>query len=221
MRKILFLMSMIMLSTMAQAQIPTTDIASMVQRVLMIASEYAQEAELVEQVAETINVVKQTTNTAKSLQDQLGSSLNIDQAMAINAVLSKIRQANALNNGANGMQQQFDDDFSQAATFEKSHVATTASTRQAAISNAATLDTLPSDAERLNRLVDQSNSATGALQAQQAGNQINAELAGQLMALRQQLALQAQATNAEAGLRARSEKAQAEITREFFGGKMQ
>lgn len=220
MRKFLVLVSMLMMTTGAQAQIPTTDIAALIQRVLGLVSEYSQEAEMIEQVEQTYNVVKETANTAKSLQDQLGSALNIDQAQSIDAVLNKIRQANALNNDASGMQKQFDDDFSNDATFEKSHVVVTASTRQAAISNAATLDSLPNDAERLNKLVDQSNASTGALQAQQAGNQINAELAGQMMALRQQLALQAQAQNAEAGMRAKSDMAQAEITREFFGGKM-
>lgn len=207
MRKILFLVSTLMLSTVVVAQIPTTDVAAI--------------AQMVNQIKQTAVVIEQTTSAAKSLQDTLSGNLNIDQAQVINDILSKVRQANAVGAGAGGMQQQFDDSFSADATFEKSHQAATASTRQAAMSNAATLDALPADAQRLNRLVDQSQSATGALQAQQAGNQINAELAGQMMALRQQLALQAQATNAESGLRARSEKAQADITREFFGGKMQ
>lgn len=218
MRKILVLVSMMMLSTMAHAQIPTTDIAALIQRVLVIVSEYAQEAELVEQVEQTYNVVEQTANTAKSLQDQLGLVLNIDQAQSINSVLDKVRQANALNDG--DARQQFVDGYSSDATFEKSHEVTSATNRQATASNAAALDALPSDAERLNRLVDQSQAATGALQAQQAGNQINAELAGQLMALRQQLALQGQAANADGEMRTRTEAAQAEITREFFGGKM-
>lgn len=207
MRKIHFLMlSTVMLSTVAVAQIPTTDAAAI--------------AQMLNQIKQTAVVIEQTTSAAKSLQDTLSGNLNIDQAKAINDILSKVRQANAVGAGASGMQQQFDENFAGDATFEKSHVARTASTRQAAISNAATLDALPADAGRLNRLVDQSNSAAGALQAQQAGNQINAELVGQMMALRQQLALQAQAQNAEAGMRAREEKAQADITREFFGGKM-
>lgn len=219
MRNILFLMSMLMMSTMAQAQIPTTDIAALIQRVLVIVSEVAQEAELVEQVEQTYNVVEQTTNTANSLQNQLGSVLNIDQAQALNAVLDQVRQANAISNG--NARQQFVDGYSQDATFEKSHEVTSATNRQAAVSNAAVIDALPADAERLNRLVDQSQQATGALQAQQAGNQINAELAGQIMALRQQLALQGQAANADAEMRTRKEAAQAEVTRHFFGGKMQ
>lgn len=203
----------------AHAQIPTTDIASLVQRIVMIASEYAQEAELVEQVEQTYNVVQQATNTANSLQNQLGSVLNINQALSINALLDKVRQANALNNG--DARQVFIDGYAQDATFEKSHEVTSATNRQATASNAAVIDALPADAERLNRLVDQSQQATGALQAQQAGNQINAELAGQIMALRQQMALQGQAANADAEMRARTQAAQAEITRQFYGGKMQ
>lgn len=219
MRKILCGLSLVLLSSVAQAQIPTTDIAALIQRVLVIVSEVAQEAELVEQVEQTYNVVKETANTAKSLQDQLGSVLNIDQAQSINALLDKVRQANALNNG--DARQVFIDGYAQNATFEKSHEVTSATTRQATASNAAVIDALPVDAERLNRLVEQSQQATGALQAQQAGNQINAELAGQIMALRQQLALQGQASNADAEMRTRKEAAQAEVTRQFFGGKMQ
>lgn len=195
MRKILCGLSLVMLSTWAQAQIPTTDIASLIQRIVMIATEYSQEAELIEQVVQTYNVVEQATNTAKSLQLQLDSALNVDQVHSITDVLVKVKQANALSNNVNGIAQQFDAGFASTATFQTSHDALTASTRQAVINNASTLDNLPNDAQRLNRLVDQSNAAGGALQAQ--------------------------AQNAESGLRARSEKAQAEITREFFGGKMQ
>lgn len=41
------------------------------------------------------------------------------------------------------------------------------------------------------------------------------------MALPQQLALQGQAANADAEMRARTNAIQADITRQFFGGKMQ
>lgn len=218
MKRFVLGMSLVVLSTMAQAQIPTTDIAALIQRIVSIASELAQEADLVEQVEQTYNVIEQTTNTAKSLQDPLGSILTINHEQSINSVLDKVRQANALGNG--DAQQQFVDGYSPTATFEKSYEVTSATNRQASASNAATLDALPSDAQRLNRLVDQSQSATGALQAQQAGNQINAELAGQLIALRQQMALQGQAQAADQEMRARNDAAQAEITREFFGGKM-
>ena len=98
-------------ASVAHAQIPTTDIASLVQRVLMIASEYAQEAELVEQVEQTYNVVKQTTDTAKSLQNQLGSALNTDQSGDLQSILNAARAANAANgllnsNSASGVMQQ-------------------------------------------------------------------------------------------------------------------
>ena len=75
-------------------------------------------------------------------------------------------------------------------------------------------------AERLNHLVDQSQATTGVLQAQLAGNQINAELAGRITSLRPQLALQGQAHTTALEMRVRTRTAQADITRQFFGGKM-
>lgn len=218
MKKIFLCMSMLFSVSSANAQIPTTDIAALVQRITMIISEAEQLVELVNQVEETEKVVEQTTNAAKSLQEQLETSLNINQQQAVNAVLEKVRQANAIANG--DAAKELLDSYSLAATFEKSYQATSASNRQAAASNASVLDSLPDAGERLNKLVNQSQAATGALQAQQAGNQISAELAGQLMALRQQLALQGQAQSADQEMRTRQDAAQAEITRQFFGGTM-
>lgn len=223
MKKVLVLMSMLLMSTMSHAQIPTTDIASLIQRVVMIASEAEQLSELVTQVEETQNVVEQTTNTANSLQDKLGTSLTIDQQHAVVELLEQVRQENAVAAGSAGTVEKIKDSYTlegPSSTFEKSYKATTATNRQAAASNAGVLDTLPTDAARLNNLVEQSNKASGALAATQAGNQINAELAGQLMSLRQQLALQGQAQAADQEMRAKEAAAQAVINRHFLGGKL-
>lgn len=201
----------------AHAQIPTTDIASMVQRVIMIASEFAQEAELVEQVAETINVVKQTTDTAKSLKDKVGGALNSDQSSDLQTIQSAARAANSVNgllnsNSANGTMQQLKsiyqpDSATQRPDYDTYMGATKDTIRGAISNNGAILDGMPSEASRINSLVSQSNSASGSLAAQQAGNQINAELASQVQKMRQQQAMQSQADSATA-LAATEEKQQ-------------
>lgn len=201
----------------AHAQIPTTDIAALIQRVLVIVSEYAQEAELVEQVEQTYNVVTETANTAKSLQNQLGSALNTDQAGDLQSIQDAARAANSVNgllnsNSASGTMQQlqtiYKPDSKTGRPDYDTYMGATKDTIRGAISNnGAILDGMPSEASRLNNLVSQSNSASGALEAQQAGNQINAELASQIQKQRQQQAMQSQADSA-AALAAAEEKQQ-------------
>lgn len=216
-------------ASVAHAQIPTTDIASLVQRVLMIASEYAQEAELVEQVEQTYNVVKQTTDTAKSLQNQLGSALNTDQSGDLQSILNAARAANAANgllnsNSASGVMQQLQSIYkTDSATgrpdYDTYMGATKDTIRGSIANNGAILDGMPSEAARLNNLVSQSNNASGALEAQQAGNQINAELASQIQKMRLQQAMQSQADSA-AALAAAEERQQrtddAKVTSKMF-----
>ena len=103
------------------------------------------------------------------------------------------------------------------ADFNKYMGATNDTIRGALSSSASTAAGMVGEASRLNSLVSQSNSASGALQAQQAGNQITAELASQVQKQRQEQAIQAQANNAAALAQQRQAESKAAVTRYFLG----
>lgn len=167
----------------ATAQIPTIDAASI--------------AKLVMQIEETKRVLEQATATTNSLQNPLAAAANIDQLRQLDTLLNQAKQLNALAGGASNLAGQLNQTYQQGVPSSQAQTLTSATLRQAAIGSAAHLDSLPSEAARINQLVSQSNSAAGVLQAQQAGNQINAELVAQIQSLRQQLILQSQAANAQ------------------------
>jgi len=187
----------------AKAQIPTVDAASI--------------AKLVMQIEETQRVLQQATATTRSVETMLSSSHTLDQLNALQAILNQVKQANALGMNVNQIVKQIDD-FN-AASFRDSRAVEAATARQATLTGAAMLDRMPGDAERINRLVGQSQAAGGVLQAQQAGNQINAELAGQLMSLRQQLIMQAQAQQADQLARQKEAAARSDMMLTILGGK--
>lgn len=210
-------------ASVAHAQIPTTDIASLIQRVIMIASEFAQESELVEQTVNTYNTVEQTTNTAKSLQNQLGSALNTNQSSDLQSIQNAARAANAAgglvnSNSAGGVMQELQtlykpDSATGRPNYDTYMEGTKQTIRGAISNNGAILDGMSTEASRINSLVSQSNGASGALEAQQAGNQINAELASQIQKQRQQQAMQAQADSAAALAAAEERQQQANDSR--------
>lgn len=102
------------------------------------------------------------------------------------------------------------------ADFNKYMGATNDTIRGALSSSASTAAGMVGEASRLNSLVSQSNSASG-VQAQQAGNQITAELASQVQKQRQEQAIQAQANNAAALAQQRQAESKAAVTRYFLG----
>ena len=186
----------------SHAQIPVTDGMAI--------------AKLVVQITETINILRQVTATTKSVETMLSSSQTMDQLNALNSLLTLSLQANALNLNAGQIIKKIDDFNS--SSYNDSRQIERANARQAALAGAGMLDRMPSDAERVNKLVDQSQSATGMLQAQQAGNQLSGELAGQLMSLRQQLIMQSQSENADRIARQKEAADRTDITLTILGG---
>lgn len=196
--------------SVAHAQIPTTDVASIAKLMVMTAIQEAQEELLRQQVIES-------KNAANSLQNQIGSALNTDQMGDLQNIQNSARAANASNgllnaNSGSGTMQQLQTIYQPNAVTGRpdydTYMGGTKDTIRGAISNnGAILESMPSEASRLNSLVSQSNRASGTLEAQQAGNQINAELAAQIQKQRQQQAVQAQA-DSTAALAAAEEKQQ-------------
>ncbi|GAB1393637.1 hypothetical protein MASR1M60_18010 [Rhodocyclaceae bacterium] len=105
--------------------------------------------------------------------------------------------------------QQIQAGFAPGSDFATQLQAARQAVASAAAAHQAQQAQLGTEARRLTELVNQSQSATGTLEAQQAGNQIILELTQQLQALRAQQLSQAQAQNAEmaAAQRAREEDA--------------
>lgn len=178
----------------AMAQIPTIDAASI--------------AKLIMQIEETQRVLQQATATTNSLSNPLGANLTANQLSELQALLNAARAANAAGgvldaSSANAAMQQLQQLYqvnpaTGRADYDTYMNATKNTIRGSMSNNAAVLQQIQSDASRLDGLVSQSNSAAGALQAQQAGTQVTAELAAQVQKLRQQQAMQAQAESAAA-----------------------
>jgi conjugal transfer/entry exclusion protein len=80
------------------------------------------------------------------------------------------------------------------------------------------MENLGAEASRIDDLAAQSQNATGALQAQQAGNQINVELAQQLVKQRAQQLLQSIAENTAALAKQQERESNAAVQNMFVGG---
>lgn len=213
--------------TSAHAQIPTTDIANIVSQGLQYAEQILQYEQQVESYTKQIEQYEQQVKSAESLGTQLGGALNSDQVSDIQKVQSVTRAANGVNGlmgTAGNVIQKVQDNYGpddKPADFNKYMGATNDTIRGAVSSNAAAVDGMAGEASRLNSLVSQSNSASGALQAAQAGNQITAELASQVQKQRQEQAIQSNADNAAALARQRQAESKEAAARYIYGGSVQ
>lgn len=172
--------------TSTWAQIPTTDIAAIIEAVVEFVETGIQWGEEAKQWEQSYEEAKRL----RSLTDGLSSFRNINNTTDI---------ANAVSRGRQSYQQM-------DAVFGSSGVAPKNSTTQlqavegvvqtTAEQRNAQRDKLVSESERINDLAAQSQNSTGTLQAQQAGNQIMVELAQQIQSQRAQQMSEADAQQA-------------------------
>lgn len=137
-------------------------------------------------------------------------------------VLKNIDTAAGMQSAADsGLQvlQQIQSGFASGTDFATQLQAARQAVAAASVAHQAQQSQLGTDARRLTELVNQSQSAAGTLEAQQAGNQIIIELTQQLQALRAQQLSQAQAQNAEIAAAQRAREDDAAVVRRFLGGR--
>lgn len=211
--------------------IPVFDGTAIGQWALQLEAMAEQYGISLDELAQTMKMVSEAEQMKRSLQDRLESALNIDAVGDLNDLKGTLDQARATVGAVQGMagsaqdlaqrlQSTFGSDFGDATglpTFSSVMKTTKDTVRGALVTSGATLDRIPTDAVRINELVRQSQNATGALQAQQAGNQINAELAFQILQLRQEMATQAIAGNTAQLAEQQRREAQAQVN-VLFGG---
>ena len=179
------------------------------------------------QVESVVNELKMLENQAKNLA-KLGQIPELQQLQQTFGQLMKIRgEVTSLLNSYSQFQNEWDQTFKDFATISGMSATEWASQAQKMVdeSNRALYDSvkaqtsvaqIESDAQALTALQNASKGAQGVLQAMQAGNQIGATTAQQLMRLQSIMAASntAQATYYRE-LRARDEKADAEGQRFF------
>lgn len=108
--------------------------------------------------------------------------------------------------------------FTQGSTFEQQWAAARKALEAAGTQHRQQQQQMATEAARLSDLINQSQSAGGTLAAQQAGNQISAEVVQQLQFLRSQLLMQSQNQNAELNVRQKEREAERRVSKFFFGG---
>lgn len=108
--------------------------------------------------------------------------------------------------------------FAQGSTFEQQWAAARKALEVAGTQHRQQQQQMAAEAARLYDLINQSQSAEGALQAQQAGNQINAEMVQQLQYLRSHLLTQSQTQNSQIIVKQKEREADQRVTKFFFGG---
>lgn len=190
-----------------------------------IAQAVEQTAAMAKDYATQIQMLETQASSMKSLTTGLGSSLNINPTTAIQQGLNAIKQggAAAMSGGATDTARQLDSVYgtSGSTTVAPDQTAVTRTTedtvRGASLLSAQQQDALSTDAQRLNSLSVQSQNATTALGAQQAGNQINAEVGQQLLQMRTKQLAQDRAVNAEIMEKEQERKRQKAVADYFIG----
>lgn len=196
----------------ASAQgIPVYDNASLLQAIQQAAAQ-------AKDYAVQIKALETQVKSMESATQSLGTSLNIDPTAGIQKSLEAVKQGAAMSGGASQALKNLQTGYSTDATIGKT-LATTRDTIAGAVTNAAQQqDSLAPEAQRIKDLAAQSQAATGLLEVQQAGNQINVELVQQVQKSRAQQLAQDQATSAALLQQQRAKEAEAELSRRFIGG---
>jgi P-type conjugative transfer protein TrbJ len=204
--------------------IPVLDEAAIVEWAAQLEAMAAQYGVSVDQLLEAQKITQ-------SLQKQLESSRNVDSAselQTLGSTLNQLRTSIGAGDWIGGstqdtvsrLQKTFGSDFGTETELPDyvSIMKTEKDTHRGALLNSSSaLDSLQTDASRINELANQSQNATGALEAQMAGNQINVEIAQQLVKLRQELATQGIAGNTAALADQQRQEARARVN-VLFGG---
>ena len=204
--------------TFAVAQgIPVLDAAGLAQAV--------QQAEaMAKDYANQIKQLEAQVQQVQSLTGTLQSAVNINPAAAIQQGVNSIKQGGA--NAFSGVATQSVNSLYGTQVGETTTI-TNEQVRQSTLDTArgATLhagqqqEALAGEATRLKQLADQSAATKGTLEALQAGNQINAEIAAQLQLMRAEQLAQDQARNAALLQQQREAQDQANIAELFIKGR--
>jgi P-type conjugative transfer protein TrbJ len=212
-------------STVAFSQgIPVYDNLQMIN---MIKAAAAQ----AEDYAAQIKMLETQAKTLESQVTSLPSSLNGSATSAMQSGMSAIQGAgtSAMSAGTGQVQQQLNGVFGNPTKkltdaeiraldqIEILHTSTQTSSASA-LNAARQQDDLPAEASRINSLAEQSQAATGMLQAQQAATQVNIEVAQQLQKMRQQQLVADQASAAAQLQQQRKQEASAAISKKLLGG---
>lgn len=200
MKKIkVFVVAVLLFSPLlASAQIPVTDLAAI--------------AKMVEQATQMAQDYEQFKQQTQSLTGKLGSNRTVTTDSVMDAALKAAKESQAETDAAfaasGGAPRP---DYSKQVEAVGSVIQSVRNVQNGQLAN------LPTEARRINDMINQSQNASGTLEAQQAGNQINAELVQQIQLQRAQQLSQAQAQNAAALQQQQKEADKAAVTRTFFG----
>jgi P-type conjugative transfer protein TrbJ len=197
--------------------IPVYDNAQMINMIQQAAAQAKDYANQIRQLEAQVQQVQSLTNT-------LQSTVNIDPTSAIQQGVNSIKKggASAITGSATeAVNSLYGTQVGETTTVTSEQVrqSTLDTARGAALHAGQQQEALASEATRLKELADQSASTTGTLEALQAGNQINAEIAQQLQKMRAEQLAQDQARNAALLQQQREAQDQANIAELFLKGR--
>lgn len=207
----------------ARAQLAVIDVANLVQNILTAARTLEEVSNQITQIQQGIQMLENQARNLTSLPFSIVSALNAD----IGAVDQLMSQAQGLAFRIGQIDQQFQQLYPTSyASASDAQLVSDAQTRwqtslqgfQHAMDVQSEIVTnLPNDQLQMNMLVGQSQSAVGALQAEQAGNQLVALSTKQMLQLQALVASQARMQATEMARQAADEGAAAEQTTRFIG----
>lgn len=206
-----------------RAQLAVIDVANLTQNILTAARALEEVSNQITQIQQGIQMLENQARNLTSLPFSIVSVLNAD----IGAVNQLMSQAQGLVFRIGHIDQQFQQLYPMSyASASDAQLVSDAQTRwqtsleglQHAMDVQSEIVTnLPNDQLQMNLLVGQSQSAVGALQAVQAGNQLVALSTKQMLQLQALVASQARMQATEMVRRAADEGAAAEQTTRFIG----
>jgi len=222
--KTMIAVAALVFSTAAAAQgIPTYDNANMINMVKQAAAQaqdYAAQIQMLETQAKTL--ASQATSLPNSLNGSatsaMQSGVSAIQSAGTSAMSASTGQVQQQLNGTfgNPTKKLTDDEIRALDQIEILHTSTQTSSASA-LNAAQQQDGLAAEASRINALAEQSQAATGVLQAQQAATQVNIEVAQQIQKMRQQQLVADQAAAAAQLQQQRKQEASIAVTKTFLG----
>lgn len=219
-------------SAEASAQgIPTFDGAAIAEWGMQLEAMAEQYGVSLDTLLEAREMVTQTTDIRRSLEQRLEQSLNINLEGELQNLQSQLENRLgevAITNGIRGSTASIVEmlnttyqgdlgDGAPSATSEAVSRTTMDTLRGAVVEASMRRDSLGGDMARVDRLWEQSQNATGALEAQMAGNQLTAELAQQVIKQRDEALAQSVAANAAAMMSIKAQARQGEISSKLMG----
>jgi len=179
------------------------------------------------QISQLQNEAVMLENMAKNLANLNFSSLS-QMTGALNSIGSLMTQADGLSFNLSQLESQWEQQYPESydATVTTNDVAVAARQRWQNAMDAfrhtmqvqsQIVQNVQSDQPLLSDLVNQSQSAEGALQAQQAANQLIALSTKQQMQIQEMMASQFRAQSEDAARKAQAEEAARETTKQFLG----